>query len=251
MRGYNISSAINKVGLSLSSPEIFALNAFRQILGFQAAFKSTIQLPFTSYRAMSSITPLGPNVNRIISHWFDGPEPIKRWFGGGPQVDAEIKEQFGGLVEKARAEQLNVWTEEPTGTLALILLLDQFPRNIFRGSPLAFSSDAQALKIATEGIAKGFDRQVPHMQQGFFYLPMMHDETLLSQIAVIAMFESLLARCDPNSEMATHSNKSVQFAKSHLHCILHFGRFPSRNEILGRKSTPEEIEYLKEHPSGF
>ena len=176
---------------------------------------------------------------------------MKKWFFGGPQIDAEIKEQFGGLVEKARAELLNSWTEEPKGTLDLILLLDQFPRNIFRGSPLSFSSDAQALKITTEAIAKGFDRQVPHTQQSFFYMPLMHDETLLSQIAVIAMFESLLAGCDPESEMAKHSKNSVSFAYSHRDCILHFGRFPSRNKILGRESTPEEIAYLKEHPSGF
>jgi uncharacterized protein (DUF924 family) len=249
MRGYNITSALHKVFLSPIAQDFTDL--FRQILGLQAAFKSTIRVPFTSFRAMSSITPLDPDINRTVSYWFDGPDPVKKWFGGGPQVDAEIKEQFGGLVEKARADKLNAWTEQPTGTLALILLLDQFPRNIFRGSALSFSSDAQALKVATEGVAKGFDRQVPHMQQPFFYLPMMHDETLLGQIAGIAMFESLLARCDPESEIAMHSKKSIGFAKSHLYCILHFGRFPSRNEILGRESTPEEIEYLKEHPSGF
>ena len=200
---------------------------------------------------MSSIPPLDPDINRTVSYWFGGDEPTKKWFRGGPQVDAEIKEQFGSLVEKARAEKLNAWTEQPTGTLALILLLDQFPRNIFRDSPLSFSSDPQALKVATEGIAKGFDRQVPDMQQPFFYLPLMHDETLLGQIAGIASFESLSARCDPESEIAKHAKVSVGFAKSHLYCILRFGRFPSRNEILGRDSTLEEIEYLKEHPSGF
>jgi uncharacterized protein (DUF924 family) len=176
---------------------------------------------------------------------------MKKWFMGGPQVDAEIKEQFGGLVEKARAEQLNSWTAEPKGSLALIIILDQFPRNIYRGSPLSFSSDSQALKVATVAIAKGFDRQVPHMQQAFFYMPLMHDENLLSQIAVTAMFELLLARSDPDSEMVKFSNNSVNFATSHRDCILNFGRFPSRNGILGRTSTPEEIAYLKEHPSGF
>jgi uncharacterized protein (DUF924 family) len=194
---------------------------------------------------------MDPDINRTISYWFDGPNAMKKWFGGGPQIDAEIKQQFGGLVEKARAQKLNSWTEQPTGTLALIILLDQFPRNIFRGSPLSFSSDAQALKVATEGIAKGFDRQVPLTQQSFFYLPMMHDETLLGQIAGIALFDSLAARCHPESEIAKQTKKSGHFAKSHLDCILHFGRFPSRNEILGRVSTPEEVAYLKEHPSGF
>jgi uncharacterized protein (DUF924 family) len=107
------------------------------------------------------------------------------------------------------------------------------------------------LKVATEGIAKGFDQQLPEIQQSFFYLPMMHDETLLGQIAGIALFESLAARCEPDSEIAQNQKKSVVFAKAHLHCILNFGRFPSRNAVLGRVSTPEEIAYLKEHPTGF
>jgi uncharacterized protein (DUF924 family) len=212
----------------------------------------TVQTPFTftSFRAMSSMAPLDPEINRTISYWFDGPDPSKKWFGGGPKIDAEIKEQFGELVEKARAEELNSWTAEPKGTLALILLLDQFPRNIFRGSPLSFSSDAQALKVATVAIARGFDRQLPYPQQSFLYMPLMHDESLLSQIALLALYESALARCGHDPELAEDWKKAIKFAHSHREPILNFGRFPSRNEILGRKSTPEEIAYLKEKP-GF
>ena len=221
-----------------------------QIFGFQAALRSPIQAP-SKFRAMSSITHLDPEINRILSYWFDGPEAMKKWFGGGPQVDADIKEQFGGLVEKARAEQLSSWIAEPKGTLALVILLDQFPRNIFRGTPAAFSSDAQALKITTVAIAKDFDQQLPYSQKSFLYMPMMHDETLISQIAIIAMMESQIARCDPESDEAEYWKKWVKFSHRHRDCILHFGRFPSRNEILGRKSTPEEISYLKEYPFGF
>ena len=200
---------------------------------------------------MSSTTPLDPDINRTTSYWFDGPEAQKKWFGGGPSIDAEIKEQFGELVDKARTEQLNSWTTEPKGALALIILLDQFPRNIFRGTPSAFSSDFQAVNIATTAIAKGFDRQVSLTQQSFFYMPLMHDENLLSQIALTALFELALSRCEPGSELAQNWERSIKFAYNHKDPILRFGRFPSRNEILGRTSTPEEIAYLKENPSGF
>ena len=250
MRGYNISSAIHRV-CPVQRRVWISTDAIRQILGFQAAFKSSILNPFT-FRTMSSISSIDPDINRTLSYWFDGPEPMKKWFRGGPHVDAEIKSQFGSLVQRARAEELDEsWNTEPKGALALILLLDQFPRNIYRGSPVSFSSDAHAVKVTTQAIARGFDRQVPHMQQVFFYMPLMHDESLLSQIAGIAMFESLSARCDPESEVAKHAELSVPFARSHRDCILHFGRFPARNEVLGRKSTPGEIAYLKENPSGL
>ena len=226
-------------------------DALWQTFGFQAVSRSTIQTEITSLRPMSSITASDPDIREIVSYWFDGPESQENWFGGGPQVDTEIKERFGGLVEKARAEELNSWTTEPTGTLALILLLDQFPRNIFRGNPSSFSSDAQAMKITTMAIAKGFDRQVPHLQQPFYYLPLMHNETLLSQIACIALFESALCRCESDSEVTANLKKFIKFSYSHQDPIKRFGRFPSRNETLGRESTPEEIAYRKENPSGF
>jgi uncharacterized protein (DUF924 family) len=102
-----------------------------------------------------------PDINRIISYWFEGDDLIKKWFTGShqsPQVDAEIRAKFGDLVEKSRASQLTSWAEQPQDALALIVLLDQFPRNLFRGSPLSYSSDSMALEVATEAIAKGFDR---------------------------------------------------------------------------------------------
>ncbi|KAG0644991.1 hypothetical protein D0Z07_9091 [Hyphodiscus hymeniophilus] len=250
MRGYNVTSAFQKV--IRSTLGIFRADASHQILGFQAMFRSTIQTPFSSFRSMSSTMPMDPDINRTMSYWFDGPEPQKKWFAGGPAVDAEIRDQFGGLVEKARAHELGSWTSEPVGTLALIILLDQFPRNIFRGTPSAFSSDPQALNVTTTAIAKGFDRSVSHTQQSFFYLPLMHGENLLSQVAGVALTEAALARCEPNdSELKEYWERSIKFAYSHRDSILKFGRFPSRNEAIGRESTPEEIAYLKENPSGF
>lgn len=196
---------------------------------------------------MSSIS-MDSDVNRIITFWFNAEEPIKRWFSKDSDLDAEIRDKFGSLVEQARASQLQSWTQEPKGTLALLILLDQFPRNIFRGSPLSYSSDEMAVSIASEAIAKGVDKEVSTFQQPFFYLPLMHDERLISQIASTALYEGLVKRCTPDTDEANFAVASVGFAKHHRDVISKFGRFPSRNEILGRKSTPEEIQFLKEHP---
>lgn len=156
---------------------------------------------------------------------------------GGSKVDNEIKAQFGDLVEKARASQLSTWAEQPQGALALIVLLDQFPRNIFRGSDLSYSSDSMALEVATEAIAKGFDREVTHLQQPFFYLPLMHSENLLSQVAALSLYENLCHRCEPDSMSKEYAMSSTKYSGLHRDVIMRFGRFPSRNEVLGRVST--------------
>ncbi|KAH6665170.1 hypothetical protein B0J14DRAFT_606611 [Halenospora varia] len=231
MRPFNISSTVQK------------------ILGFQAAFRPAFQYP--SSRTMSSLPSPSPDVQRILKYWFEAPDVPDKWFQGGDKVDAEIKYQFGDLVEKARASELEAWTEEPKSTLALIVLLDQFSRNLFRGSPLSWSKDSMALNIMTQAIAKGFDRELSPMQQQFFYLPLMHDENLISQIAAKALYEALFHRCDKDSKEQKFVQRSQNAADSHIYCIAKFGRFPSRNKILGRTSTPEEEQYLIEHPYGF
>jgi uncharacterized protein (DUF924 family) len=253
MRAYNISSAIHKVPKTPFRSPRSPSDTPHQILGFQAVFKSSIRYPaIPTFRAMSSIAPIDTEVNRVIDYWFDvTDEPQKKWFMGGAKVDEEIKIQFSGLVTKARASELTSWTSQPKSTLALLILLDQFPRNIFRGSPLSYSSDSMAVEVATKAIAEGFDRKVEEIRQPFFYLPLMHDENLLSQVAGVALYENLAARCPEGSLTKQFSGQSIGFAKAHLNVILKFGRYPSRNEVLGRESTREEIEYLKEHPSGF
>ncbi|TVY46041.1 hypothetical protein LSUB1_G000166 [Lachnellula subtilissima] len=215
-------------------------SGIQKVLSFQAALKSTARFP--NFRAISSASTTHPDINRITSYWFGGDDLRKKWFNGGPQVDSEIRANFGDLVEKA---------QQPQGSLALIVLLDQFPRNIFRGSPLSYSSDAMALKVASTAVAKGFDRNVTHLQQPIFYLPFFHDENMVSQVAAASLNDGLLSRCAPGSRDAEYVETSRGFFRSHSDCILRFGRFPSRNEALGRKSTAEEVEYLKEHPSGF
>ncbi|KUJ08227.1 DUF924-domain-containing protein [Mollisia scopiformis] len=225
-------------------------SAFSKILGLQTAFKSTLLSP-TFFRPMSSISTMDTDINRTLSYWFDGPEAKKKWYGGGEKIDTEIRDQFGPLMEQARASELNSWESKPRGSLALLILLDQFSRNAFRSTPDSFSADSLALDIATKAIAKGFNLEVSNIQQIFFLMPFMHSETLLGQVAGVSLFEALLARCDPNSKDVEFLATSVQFARRHREPILRFGRFPSRNEILGRTSTPEEIEFLKEHPGGF
>ncbi|CAG8948735.1 hypothetical protein HYFRA_00001856 [Hymenoscyphus fraxineus] len=230
MRPFNLTSSLSKV------------------LGLQAIFKSAFN---PSHRAMSTIPTPQPEIDRVIKYWFEADDVPQKWFRGGPKVDSEIKDQFSALVSQARAAELTPWTADPKGTLALIILLDQFTRNIFRGSPESYSKDKLGLGIAADAIAKGFDRQVPVMQQVFFYLPLMHDENLVSQIAGMALCEGLVERCVGEEMMKDFAEKSIKSAQSHMDCIRRFGRFPSRNEVLGRESTVGEIEYLEKEHSGW
>ena len=194
---------------------------------------------------------MNPDVNRILSFWYDRP-PIE-WFMPPAGFDDHCKQEFGGLVNQARASELDQWAEEPKGTLALLVLLDQFSRNVFRGTPEMYAADPKAFDIATRSIAKGFDKEVTPFQALTFYLPIMHHESLLAQVAVVSLYENLLRRC--GSENATEARefhtKGIFAAKNHLQVIERFGRFPSRNQILGRESTKEEEAYLKESPEGF
>lgn len=133
----------------------------------------------------------------------------------------------------------------------MLILLDQFPRNIFRGSGESYSSDAKAVEVATGAIVKGYDREVPLVQQSFFYLPFMHNETLLGQIAGRAFYEGWLRRCEGDAEALGFAKMGVVFMQKHLDVISMFGHFPSRNEVLGRKTTVEEARFLEKNPMGF
>ncbi|KAK4937786.1 hypothetical protein LTR10_021664 [Elasticomyces elasticus] len=232
------------------------------VLQVQSALQGSLQSftsPFWSGNATSMSTSTMPtlspsatqDINRTLSFWFDG--PTQNWFAppNPSEFDASIRDTFGELITQARTDELDTWADDPRGALALVILLDQFPRNIYRGSGEAHASDAKACELATRSIAREFDRKVGELEAMFFYLPLMHDETLVSQIACVALYEALLARCHPDSEAAKLVPRSLSFAKGHRDAILEFGRFPSRNKILERESTPEEIKFLEEHPSGF
>jgi len=160
----------------------------------------------------------------------------EEWFAGGPPYDAAIRERFLDATEQAIAGAFDEWRADPTATMALCLLLDQFPRNLFRGTPRAFAGDARAREVADGAIRSGFERTLADGERMFLYLPFQHSEDLDDQRRSVALTQTLSAR--PVLEPA------LRYAILHLHVIERFGRFPHRNAMLGRRSTPEEEAYL-------
>jgi uncharacterized protein (DUF924 family) len=184
------------------------------------------------------------DVKRIVTFWFN--RPPMEWIIAPEGLDAQLKSEFGDLVLKARRNELDDWAAQPEGNLALVILLDQFSRNIFRGSPDAFSADAKAWEIALKAIARDFDKQVTVIQASAFYMPLMHQESLISLIAVRCLFEALKPRCVGDEE---HKWVDIGITAStrHMQQLEQFGRYPTRNALLGRKNTEAEEEFLKEH----
>lgn len=174
----------------------------------------------------------------LLAFWLS--EPIKaKWFVSEADFDAELGTRFGGLLAKATRGELAHWAGTPEGALALIVLLDQFSRNIHRGTPEAFAADPLALATAKAAIAQGFDLRVAPDGRLFFYLPFEHAENLADQEKGVALFEALGVE------------DWLDYMRRHRAIIARFGRFPHRNGILGRISTPEEIEFLKLPGSSF
>jgi uncharacterized protein (DUF924 family) len=177
-------------------------------------------------------------VVEILSFWFSGRvEPL--WFSSEPALDAELRERFGTLVSAAFAGELDDWLETPEGALALVILLDQFPRNIYRGTPAAFAADAKARDVAERALARGHDHQVEPARRMFFYLPFEHSEQLADQERSLALFTAL-----GDAEL-------LDYAVRHHEIIARFGRFPHRNAVLGRPSTLEEQAFLTQPGSAF
>ena len=185
----------------------------------------------------------------ILSFWFGKPEnpefgkPRKVWFSKNERFDREIRLRFFKNYRQAAAGELDFWQELPQSCLALIIVLDQFPRNMFRNTPAAFATDNLALKYARNAVNKGFDRQLLSVQRWFIYLPFEHSENIRDQKQCLELFSNL--KNDPKSEIP------IQIAQKHYKIIARFDRFPHRNQILGRESTPEEIEFLKIPGSSF
>jgi uncharacterized protein (DUF924 family) len=166
----------------------------------------------------------------VVSFWTDaGP---KRWFKKDDAFDASIRERFLAAHEAAAAGKLADWERTPEGSLALLILLDQFPRNMFRGSRRSYATDSQALAIADRAIARGDDRHVPAALRTFFYLPHQHAEDLAAQERGVAHY------------VAAGDADGLKWAQEHADIIRRFGRFPHRNSILGRTTTPEEQAFL-------
>jgi uncharacterized protein (DUF924 family) len=174
------------------------------------------------------------------------------WFESNPQLmgqqDEAIRSEFGNLVERAGQGELAGWGDSPRRCLSLIILLDQFPRQIFRGTPHAFEYDPQALGHALSGMQSAADGALNVIERLFFYMPLQHAESLDVQDESVAAFRRLVS--DSPVELRSTFEKSLQWAEQHRELIRQFGRFPRRNRLLGRSNTTEEEAYLQAHPAG-
>lgn len=185
----------------------------------------------------------------ILTFWFGQPDESeygksrKIWFTKDPAFDREIRDRFYEDYKLAAAGTLDHWRELPQSCLALIILLDQFPRNMFRGQPQAFATDPQALAAAQYAVERGFDQQLLPVQRWFVYLPFEHSENLEHQNQCVALYQQLSDHPE--------SLETIDYALRHRAVIERFGRFPHRNKILGRETTPKEAEFLKQPGSSF
>jgi uncharacterized protein (DUF924 family) len=192
--------------------------------------------------APQPITELPAPARAVLDFWFgaaDQPEhgtPRDIWFEADDAFDRAVDAQCGALHGAAAAGQLDGWARTPHGCLALLILLDQVPRNLFRGTPRAYATDPQARAQARAAIAAGFDRALSPVLRWFIYLPFEHSEALDDQRRAVALFETL--RDDPLCGSA------LEAVRQHHDIIARFGRFPHRNAVLGRPSTPEERAFL-------
>lgn len=198
------------------------------------------------------------SASSVIEFWF-GPldaddstvagRQSELWWGKNAETDREIRDRFEPQVQAAGAGELDAWTDTPQGWLALILLLDQFPRNIYRDTPGMYRFDDRARSLCEEGLDAGIDSSLRLIQRVFFYLPLEHSESADDQARCVDLMRGL-AREAPNDHKAVFEN-FVDFAEAHRKVVDRFGRFPHRNAILGREPTAEEIEFLEQPGSSF
>ena len=174
--------------------------------------------------------------NDVIRFWLEDVGP-SGWYKSDPELDETIRERFLDLWRQGDAGELDHWTLRPEGALALLILLDQFPRNMFRGCERAFSTDPKALAIAKRALTKGFDLKINEPERQFFYLPLMHSESITDQDRCVRL---ILTRMPKSGE------ENLKHAKAHRDVIRRFGRFPYRNEALGRPTTPPEHAFLQQ-----
>ena len=197
------------------------------------------------------------NSEAILQFWFgtadDDLEVAEQcdrlWWKKNPKVDAEIRERFAGVVDAAASGQFDAWLADPRGRLALIILTDQFSRNMYRGTARAFAFDSLALSWAKEGIASGADQSLRPIERIFFYMPLEHSESIEDQDRMVAFTIDLAAKVSAEKRKLFESY--VDFAERHRDIVRRFGRFPHRNVILGRASTPEESAFLEQPGSSF
>ena len=176
--------------------------------------------------------------DHVLHFWFETLRP-EDWYRSDPGLDDFVRDNLGGLHDKAVSGALDHWQETPEGALALIILLDQVPRNIHRDTAKAFASDPKSRAVLAAALAAGLDKRLTRRKRVFLYLPMMHSEDLAEQDQSVKLF----------TDLGTESN--LDYAIRHREVIRQYGRFPHRNATLGRKSTAEEEEYLSSPGAGF
>jgi uncharacterized protein (DUF924 family) len=176
----------------------------------------------------------------ILDFWFVETAPAQ-WFQKSDAFDQQIIERFESVYDKAVQGEFDAWQESAEGVLALCILLDQMPRNMFRDTPKAFATDAKILKIAKQAVVNGLDQELPVQQRRFIYLPFEHSENIDDQRRCVELFDVI------KSDDAL----GYEYALKHLEVIKKYGRFPHRNKILGRTNTPEEDAYLAQPGAGF
>ena len=197
---------------------------------------------------MSPGVPIGPE--EVLDFWFEGvagdaqaiAARSRVWFQADPAFDRLCRERFGDLHRRAARGDLDAWQETPRGALALVIVLDQFSRNIHRGTSAAFACDAKALACCLRAREHGFDEALHPIERMFLYMPFQHTEDRERQDESVQVWEALAAGVD--GELADYLENSVGHAREHREVVHRFGRFPHRNAVLGRESTPEEQQYL-------
>jgi uncharacterized protein (DUF924 family) len=197
------------------------------------------------------------DAEEVLRFWFGDldergradPEQETRWWRPDPGFDQLIRDRFGAVHAAVLAGELDVWLTSPRGRLACIVVLDQFSRNMFRGTARMFAADGAALAAAQGGIELGMDRGLAHDERSFFYMPFMHCEELAVQERCVELFAAWQAELDGDER--DHVARMMPFAVQHRDIVERFGRFPHRNALLGRPSTPEELAFLTQPGSSF
>jgi uncharacterized protein (DUF924 family) len=190
--------------------------------------------------------------DEVLEFWFGAPlqdhagvgDSMRRWFMGGEAMDQAIRARFGTLVEGALRGELDDWARDIRGRLALILLLDQFARGLYRETPQAYAGDARAQRLSHEALDGSLDSALRPEERLFLIMPLLHAEELAAQDRLAVEMERLLASSPPELRPLFHAG--VEQSKKYRGIIARFGRFPHRNAVLGRSSTPEEIELLRD-----
>jgi uncharacterized protein (DUF924 family) len=191
--------------------------------------------------------------DEVLEFWFPGDRERANalWWGKDEALDAEIRERFAATLAAAKAGELDAWADTARGRIALIIVLDQFSRNLHRGDPETYAADDDARALTQAGLERGHDRELPPEQRVFFYMPLEHSEALADQQRCVELMRALAS--DPSLDESSRERFAnyVDYAVRHRDIVERFGRFPHRNEVLGRESTEEEREFLTQPGSSF